>query len=73
MNDATAAVPEVTVLCLVRHGHATAAACIDRLYASTRLPIRLLYVEVGSPPPLREALDAKTTARPNALFAREHD
>jgi hypothetical protein len=40
---------EVTVLCLLRHGHATTATTIDSLYANTRLPFKLIYADVASP------------------------
>jgi hypothetical protein len=64
---------DVTVLCLVRHGHATAAVCIDRLRATTRLPFRLLYVDVGSPPSIRSAIDRVVESRPGGAVVRFDD
>ena len=60
----------MTVVCQVRHGHGTSAACIDRLYSSTRIPFRFLYVDVASPPALRPALDAMVAKRPHATVFR---
>jgi hypothetical protein len=70
-NDMMTAAPELTVLCLVRHGHATTAACIDRLYTATRQPFRLIYVDIASPPEIREALDREVAARPGTRLVRE--
>src|SRR5262249_6684090 len=55
---------DVTVICLVRHGHATTRACLETLYANTSVPGRVVYVGIASRPALRDYLEN---------FAAEHE
>lgn len=54
---------EVTIICLVRHGHATARVCLESLYASTSAPVRVIYVDIGSPAEVRRYLAERAATR----------
>src|SRR5262245_6487076 len=61
---------EVTIICLVRHGHATARICLESLYANTDMPIRVIYVDIASPPAVREYLAGLAAERPGFTHLR---
>lgn len=56
--------PEVTILCTIRHGYATTAATLECLYASTRVPFGLVFVDIASPPAVDRYLREFARAHP---------
>ena len=57
----------VTVVCVVRHGYATTRASLENLYATTRTPFIVFYLDINSPATVREYL-AEQAARRNNFF-----
>src|SRR6478735_7761495 len=57
-----AARARATIVMTARERHSLAEAAIDSVLAESGGPCRLLYVDVLSPPWLREALDARAAA-----------
>jgi GT2 family glycosyltransferase len=51
-----------TIVMTARERHSLAEAAIESILSETAAPVRLLYVDVQSPPPLREALDERAAA-----------
>lgn len=64
---------DVTIICVVRHGHATAALCVDSLFANTSLPIRLIYIDIGSPPAVQRYLAHVAASHPGFRHLRFDD
>ena len=55
--------PLVTVAVVPRERFSSALAALETLYASTREPYRLIYVDGGSPPRVRRALERASRER----------
>ena len=60
----------VTIVCVPRHGHATTRTTVESLYASTRVPFRLIAVDIASPEPIRRYLEAEACARRDLIHVR---
>ncbi len=54
--------PRATLVMTARERHSLAEAAIDSVLRATRPPIRLLYLDVQTPPRLRERLAARAAA-----------
>ncbi len=63
----------VTILCVVRHGHATTPVCIERAYAATRRDVRVVYADVASPPSVESCLADLASARDDFVHLRIDD
>jgi hypothetical protein len=61
---------EVTVLCLVRHGYATTAACLETLYASTSMPVNVVVADIASPPAVQRYLAGLAASREGFVHMR---
>lgn len=48
----------VTVICLTRHGHGTTGVVLDNLLSMMSPPLRIILVDIGSPPPIASQLHA---------------
>ena len=57
----------VTVVCVVRHGYATTRASLENLYATTRTPFIVFYLDINSPAIVREYLAEQAASRNNFL------
>jgi hypothetical protein len=55
----------VTVVCVVRHGYATTRASLENLYATTRTPFIVFYLDINSPAIVREYLAEQAASRNN--------
>lgn len=62
--------PDVTVLCTVRHGYATSAVCVESLYANTDVPIRVVFADIASPDAARAYLEEQARTRPGFTYLR---
>jgi Glycosyl transferase family 2 len=64
-----ASVPEqsirVTIVCVVRHGYATTRATLESLYAATRIPFTVFYLDINSPAVVRQYLTEQAASRNN--------
>jgi hypothetical protein len=54
---------EVTIISIVRHGHATAPMFVEGLYDSADVPFRLIYADIASPPPVERYLAEQANKR----------
>ena len=70
--DATETTPSVTVAVVPHERFSPSRACLTRLFAATRAPHRLLYVDGGSPPQLARHLEAESRRRGFSLHRVEH-
>lgn len=61
---------DVTVICLVRHGYATSAVTVQNLYATTDVPFRLIFADIGSPQPVQDYLEGEAATRPGFTHLR---
>jgi hypothetical protein len=61
---------QVTIVCVPRHGHATTRTTIEGLFASTRVPFRLIVVDIASLEPVQRYLEAEARARPDLIHVR---
>jgi hypothetical protein len=59
-----------TVICIPRHGYATTRINVDSLYERTAERFLLIYVDVGSPPNVREYLEEQAKIRPDFFYLR---
>ncbi len=60
----------VTVICVPRHGHATAKVNVESLYASTSTKFVMLYVDVASPACVSQYLEEQARIRQNFFHVR---
>jgi GT2 family glycosyltransferase len=64
--------PAATVVVVPRERFSMALRSLDSIYASTTGPFRLVYVDGGSPPRVRRALESAARARGFRLIRTEH-
>jgi glycosyltransferase involved in cell wall biosynthesis len=63
-------VPRVTVVVLQRETFAHTERSIESAYATTKVPFRLVYVDAGSPAPVRRAIAAAAARHGFAVLRR---
>ena len=63
----------VTVLCVVRHGHATTQVTVESLYRNTEVPFRLIYADIASPPVVEDYLKEQVFQREGFVHLRFDD
>ena len=64
---------DVTVLCVVRHGHATTAVTVECLLDSTKVPFHIVYADIASPPSVERYLARLAASRDRVTHLRfEH-
>ena len=61
---------DVSVVCVVRHGHATSAVCLESLYGGSRVPERVIYADIASPPPVRSRIAGLAEAHAGFVHLR---
>jgi hypothetical protein len=60
----------VTIICVPRHGHATTRTTVESLFAGTRVPFRLIVVDIASPEAVRRYLETEARARRDLIHLR---
>ncbi len=65
--------PDITIICLVRHGYATCAMTVENIYASTDIPFKLIFADIASPPSVKSYLEDQSSRRSNFIHLRFDD
>lgn len=60
----------VSIVVSLREGHGLAVPAYDQLLAHTSPDIRIVYLDIGSPPRVRAALEQRAGHRPGVEFVR---